>query len=105
MQRGAYELAIGIPGLVDDPAFSPVYDPSFDVVALPLGEWVFELRLRDAAGNESSLEFTVVIGEDPVRLDDGCQCASDSAPGSSGTALGALWLLGLVGLRRRRRQP
>lgn len=94
-----YELAIGVRDLVDDPAFSPVYDPSFDVEALPVGEWVFELRLRDAAGNESSLEFAIVVGEEPLRLDDGCNCASPAGnqPGGAG-ALGLLGLLGLLGM-------
>ncbi|PRQ05989.1 hypothetical protein [Enhygromyxa salina] len=104
-----YELAIGIRDLVDDPVFSPVYDPSFDVTALPVGEWVFELRLRDAAGNETSLEFLVVVGDEPLRLDDGCHCTA-TRPGERGergslVALGLLALLGLLKTPRRRRAP
>jgi hypothetical protein len=98
-----YELAIGIPGLVDDPVFSPVLDPSFDVEALPLGEWTFELRLRDAAGNESSLAFEVIVGEDPPVLDDGCACRN--APASERfPAIWAVFALG-VGLGLLRRKP
>ncbi|MCA9701702.1 MAG: hypothetical protein KC431_29545, partial [Myxococcales bacterium] len=57
-----YELAIGVPGLVDNPEFRSVIDPSFEVAALPLGTWTFELRLRDEAGNEAALAFTVEVG-------------------------------------------
>lgn len=96
-----YELAIAIPGLVDEPTFSPVIDPSFDVEALPIGEWTFELRLRDAAGNESSLAFAVVVGEHPVELDDGCACSS--GPGGGFRPFAGLFALALLaGLRRRK---
>lgn len=96
-----YELAIAVPGLVDDPQFATVLDPSFEVVELPVGEWRFELRLRDAAGNESSLAFTVFVGADPLVLDDGCACHS-AAPDRGRPALWAIFALGLgLGLRRR----
>lgn len=98
-----YELAIGIPGLVDDPPFSPVLDPSFDVEALPIGEWTIELRLRDAAGNESSLAFEVIVGEDPPVLDDGCACRSEPLRARF-PAIWAVFALG-VGLGLRRRKP
>jgi hypothetical protein len=98
-----YELSIGIRGLVDDPVFSPVLDPSFEVEALPIGEWTFELRLRDAAGNESSLAFEVIVGEDPLPLDDGCACRS-GAPNERFATLWAVLALG-VGLGLRRREP
>ncbi|HLT35697.1 MAG TPA: hypothetical protein VK034_05410 [Enhygromyxa sp.] len=97
-----YELAIGIPGLVDEPAFSPVHDPSFDVEALPIGEWTFELRLRDAAGNESSLAFSVVVGEDPVATDDGCACSSSASGGRSSPIWPMLALALGLGLVRRK---
>jgi MYXO-CTERM domain-containing protein len=102
-----YELSIGIRDLIDDPAFSPVYDPSFDVEALPVGEWVFELRLRDAAGNETSLDFVILVGDEPLPLDDGCNCASATAPGSGSRALWLLGMLGMLGIgliRLRRRK-
>jgi len=98
-----YELSIAIPGLVDDPQLSQVLDPSFDVVDLPLGEWTFELRLRDAAGNESSLAFEVRVGEDPVALDDdGCACSS-AAPIRARPGLWAMFAL-VIGLRLHRRR-
>ncbi len=97
-----YELAIGIPGLVDNPGFSPVVDPSFDVEELPIGEWTFELRLRDAAGNESSLAFDVVVGEQAVEIDDGCACRSRPLEGRF-PAIWAVLALG-VGLSLRRRR-
>lgn len=95
-----YELAIGIRGLVDEPSFSAVYEPSFDVVDLPVGEWLFELRLRDAAGNEAALEFTVIVGDEPVELDDGCGCATGSDGGGRRACLGLLVLAALVPRRR-----
>jgi MYXO-CTERM domain-containing protein len=99
-----YELSIGVPGLVDNPTFSPVLDASFDVDALPIGEWTFELRLRDAAGNESSLEFVVVVGEDALELDDGCACRSGGQRERFPT-LWALFALGVVTSLRRRKLP
>jgi MYXO-CTERM domain-containing protein len=95
-----YEVAIGIEGLIDSPMFATAHDPSFDVEELPIGEWRFVVRLRDEAGNEGSLEFTVVVGDEAPVLDDGCTCAS--------TGVGAPWAMGgIVGvmvLIRRRRQ-
>lgn len=71
-----YEFALEIEGLTEQTAFAAVHDPSFDVQELPLGEWRFVVRLRDEAGNEGSLAFTVVVGEAPPVLDDGCVCGS-----------------------------
>ena len=97
-----YELAIGIAGLIDDPAFKAVYDPSFEVVDLPIGEWEFQLQLRDAAGNETSLAFVVNVGEDAPGIDDGCQCTSASGSGREGPIGLGLGLLALIGVRARR---
>ncbi|MFO7566295.1 MAG: hypothetical protein R6X02_26870 [Enhygromyxa sp.] len=97
-----YELAVGVPGLVDEPVFSPVLDPSFEVEALPLGTWTFELRLRDAAGNESSLAFSVEVGEDPVELDDGCACSSRPRNGRSSPSWAILTLALAFALGRRK---
>lgn len=93
-----YDVAIGIEGVIDEPAFAAVHDPSFDVEDLPLGEWRFVVRLRDEAGNEGSLAFTVVVGEEPPVLDDGCACQS-SKPGATWATGGLLWVL-LVWRRR-----
>ena len=99
-----YELAIAVPGLVDDPEFVAVRDPSFDVEALGVGEWTFELRLRDEAGNEGSLAFTVVVGDEEPVLDDGCACRSGDR--GSIPPLGPIWaVFGLgLGLRLRPRR-
>lgn len=102
-----YEFAVTIPGLVDEPNFSEVLDPSFEVENLPVGSWTFELRLRDMAGNEGTLSFEIEVGEDPPRLDDGCACAAvETDPRrSQGLGLALLSTLGGVwGLRRRRRR-
>lgn len=101
-----YEMAIAVPGLIDDPSFSPVIDPSFEVEGLPLGHWTFELRLRDAAGNEGSLQFDVTVGDDTLPLDDGCVCSTAARSDGEGAPWAALTLLGIGfgrGLRRRKR--
>lgn len=101
-----YALAIRIPGLVDEPMVSSVLEPSFMVEGLPIGEWTFELRLHDAAGNESSLAFSVVVGEDALTLDDGCACSSrvpSERPSAPWTAFALIVALGLV--RRRKPEP
>jgi MYXO-CTERM domain-containing protein len=98
-----YELDIAIPGLLDEPKRSSVHDPSFDIQGVPVGEWDFELRLRDAAGNEGSLAFSIVVGEDPPALDQGCACRSSGSHGR-GSPPWALFALGvgLVAIVRRR---
>ena len=98
-----YEVAIGIRGLVDDPSFSAVYEPSFEVVDLPVGEHVFEVRLRDEAGNEGSLEFLVEVGEDAPVPDDGCQCRAGAPARPLGWfGLAVLVLVPLVARREPR---
>jgi MYXO-CTERM domain-containing protein len=94
-----YEVAIEIEDLVEQTPFAAVYDPSFDVEELPLGEWRFVVRLRDEAGNEDSLAFTVVVGDQPPLLDDGCACRST---GQGGWGMLGLLLLGWPVLRVRR---
>ncbi|GEM_PF-1283202 len=104
-----YEFALRVPGLIDDPSFDLVLDPSFEVIDLPEGTWTFELRLRDAAGNEGMLAFEVEVGEDALVLDDGCACVAGPASTASSARLqsrsgpAALFMLGLVGFVRRRR--
>lgn len=95
-----YELAIGIEGLVDDPQFRGVHDPSFDVELLPVGEWRFVLRIRDEAGNEGELSFLIVVGEEEPLLDDGPTNCSTSG-GAGGVGVLVLVVLGLVVRRRR----
>jgi hypothetical protein len=96
-----YELAIAIEGLVDEPEFRSVVDPSFDVEQLPIGEWRFVLRLRDEAGNEGSLAFTVEVGEDPPPSEDGCTCSTRQPSQGWTLALG----LPLIMIFIRRRRP
>jgi MYXO-CTERM domain-containing protein len=91
-----YEVSIEIEGLAEQTAFAAAHDPSFDVESLPFGEWQFVVRLRDEAGNEGSLAFTVLIGEEPPVLDDGCACGTTGSGGMLG-----LGLLLLLGWRRR----
>lgn len=95
-----YEIAVIVPGLADEPNWSSAYAADFAVNDLPVGTWHFEVRVRDEAGNEGSVAFVVEVGEDPARLDDGCDC--DSTPEQPGPALlGSLALL----LLARRRKP
>lgn len=95
-----YGVSIEIEGLAEQTEFAAVHDPSFDVEDLPIGEWRFVVRLRDEAGNEGSLAFTVVVGEDAPVLDDGCACGS-TGDGEPWGMLG-IGMLALLGLRRRR---
>ncbi|MCA9685697.1 MAG: MYXO-CTERM sorting domain-containing protein, partial [Myxococcales bacterium] len=100
-----YELAIGVPGLVDNPEFRSVIDPSFEVAALPLGTWTFELRLRDESGNEAALAFTVEVGEDPppaVDAASGCACTLEGQEDGTPAPWTLLALLALPVLTRRR---
>jgi hypothetical protein len=97
-----YEVAIGIEGLLDSPPFVATHDPSFDVEDLPIGEWRFVVRLRDEAGNEGTLAFTVVVGDEAPVLDDGCTCRSTRAEEAWGMG-GLVWVL-LLGLPRRPRR-
>ncbi|NVB43080.1 hypothetical protein G6O69_34980 [Pseudenhygromyxa sp. WMMC2535] len=108
-----YELEIAVPGLIDEPQLRRAADPSFEIQGMPVGEWTFDLVLRDAAGNEATLSFDVSIGEDAPVLDDGCACAASSAArrglgglGGLGGAGGLLLLLlAIPALAPRRRRP
>jgi MYXO-CTERM domain-containing protein len=103
-----YELEIAVPGLVDAPGFRPVLDPTgFDVEDLPVGEWTFALRLRDAAGNESALAFTVFVGDEAPVLDDGCACRSSPETRPIPPIYPAIWALTALalGLGLRPRRP
>ena len=101
-----YELAIEVPGLLDEPSFRELIEPRFEVDNLPLGDWTFELRLRDAAGNESQLRFRVEVGDDAPVADDGCSCRSGPAT-PDGRGLLSLALLALLRRPRKlgRRRP
>lgn len=95
-----YEFQLEIQGPTEQSQSASVHDPSFDVEDLPIGEWRFSVRLWDEAGNEGSLAFTVVVGEEAPVLDDGCACAS---PGGERSWPHGAWLavLLLLGWRRR----
>lgn len=95
-----YQIAVIVPGIADEPVWTSAYAADFAVTDLPVGSWAFEVRVRDEAGNEGSVAFTIEVGEEPARLDDGCACTSRSTP--PGSTLLA-WL-GLVLLVRRRRR-
>lgn len=97
-----YEIAIVVPGLVDEPNYVTAFEADFPVDDLPIGTWTFEVRVRDEAGNEGSLSFVVEVGEDPALLDDGYACRV--APGRGGAGLLVLLIMPLVRKRRSRRQ-
>lgn len=96
----AYERRIWIEGLVPEPEEGQLaVDADFEVDALPIGTWTFHVSLRDEAGNEGSVSFEVVVGEDPPPEDDaGCGCRA----GVSGTGA-MLWMLAPLAIRRRKR--
>jgi hypothetical protein len=52
-------------------------DPGFSVTDLPIGSWDFHVVVADEAGNETRVDFTIEVGEDPPPdppSDDGCGC-------------------------------
>lgn len=92
----------------DDPPGEPgtLIEPGFAVTKLPIGEWDFHVRIADEAGNETQLDFRVVVGEDPPpdpEMDDG-GCACKTAAQGRSTPPGLL-LLGplLLAVRRKTR--
>ncbi len=76
-----YEIAVVVPGLVDEPHYATAYAADFAVEDLPVGTWTFDVRIRDEAGNEGSVMFVIEVGEDPALLDDGCNCRLAPADG------------------------
>lgn len=79
-------------------------EPGFSVSALPIGEWEFHVIVADEAGNASTVDFTIVVGQDPPPSpdEDGCGCRSGGPRGAQPAAL-ALLLLGMgAGARRRK---
>lgn len=76
-------------------------DPGFSVTDLPIGIWDFHVVVADEAGNETRVDFTIEVGEDPPpdppAGDEGCGCRS-----SGGTAT-LWWICVPVALARRRR--
>ena len=92
--------------LGDDPRpadASKRVDPGFSVTKLPIGTWDFHVVVADEAGNETRVDFTIEVGEDPppdpAMNDQGCACRS----GSGGGVGWAWWICVPVVLARRRR--
>jgi hypothetical protein len=96
-----YEIQVVVPGLKDQADYVAAYSADFSVDALPVGTWTFEVRVRDEAGNEGSLDFVVEVGEDPAQLDDGYACRVGSDRGGAGLLV--LLIVPLV--RKRRSRP
>lgn len=93
----------------DDPPGEPgtLIEPGFSVTKLPIGEWDFHVRIADEAGNETQLDFSVVVGRDPPPdpdMDDG-GCACRATAGSRQGRSGPGFLLGplLLAVRRKTR--
>jgi len=80
-------------------------DPGFSVTDLPIGTWDFHVVVADEAGNESRVDFTIEVGEDPppdpVTEEDGCGCRTPDGPGGSGWAW---WICVPMALARRRKR-
>ncbi len=78
-------------------------DPGFSVEELPIGMWDFHVVVVDEAGNESRVDFSVEVGEDPPEDpesdDGGCACTATrpSIPGWG------LWIPLLLARRRKER--
>ncbi len=78
-------------------------DPSFKVAELPVGTWDFHVVVADEAGNESRLDFTIDVGEDPPpepSADEGCGCSTGGGPSLPTWLFCVPWLLAR-GRRRR----
>ena len=77
-------------------------DPGFSVTDLPIGTWEFHVVVADEAGNETRVDFTIEVGEDPppdpVSGDEGCGCRSGGGPAT------LWWICVPVALARRRRR-
>jgi hypothetical protein len=107
-----YQVEVMIEGLTETPAVLESYDGSFSAADIPLGEHQFVVSVRDEAGNRSSIEFEVIVGDQPIEslpLDDGFNCSVATRRGSS-RAFTMLWLLFPAAARcgrwsRRRRRP
>jgi hypothetical protein len=97
-----YEIAVVVPGLADEPNYTTAFAADFSVDDLPVGTWTFEVRVRDEAGNEGSVNFTVEVGEEPARLDDGYACGITG--GRAGAGLLGLLIIPLLRKRRSRAQ-
>jgi hypothetical protein len=79
--------------------------PEFTVSGLEIGSWDIHVVVADAAGNESRIDFSVEIGEDPpAEPSEGC-AVQPGARGVSG--IGAFgWLCALLlGPAMARRRP
>ncbi|MCR9160533.1 MAG: hypothetical protein ACE37F_27945 [Nannocystaceae bacterium] len=75
-------------------------DPGFSVTDLPIGTWEFHVVVADEAGNETEVDFTIEVGEDPPpdpATDEGCGCRGGRSPGALG------WICVPLALARRRR--
>jgi hypothetical protein len=97
-----YEIAVVVPGLADEPNYTTAFAADFSVDDLPVGTWTFEVRVRDEAGNEGSVNFTVEVGEEAPRLDDGYACGVTG--GRAGAGLLGLLIIPLLRKRRSRAQ-
>ncbi len=78
-------------------------DPSFKVEDLPIGTWDFHIVVADEAGNETRLDFSIEVGEDPPPdpvTEEGCGCTSGGGPGLPAVLFCVPWLLAR-GRRRR----
>lgn len=75
--------------------------PDFNVAELPIGTWDFHVVVADEAGNETRLDFTIEVGEDPPpdpAVDgEGCGCTG----GGSNIPGWALCVPLLLARRRR----
>lgn len=76
-------------------------DPGFSVTDLPVGSWELHVVVADESGNETRVDFTVEVGDDPppdpASDDGGCGCRSSGGPVS------LWWICVPVALARRRR--
>jgi hypothetical protein len=80
-------------------------EPGFAIKDLPIGHWDIHVVIADQARNETRIDFSVVVGEDPPpEPSEGCSVARGSTPVSGIGAVGWLCVLVLGASVVRRRQ-
>ena len=82
---------------------TPTIHPGFSIKDLPVGEWDVHVVVADTARNETRIDFSVVVGDDPPPdpAEQGCSVARDVSGNSAARWLCLMVLVTSVVRRRR----